>query len=110
MELLEIELFDPLTVSKKMCLQIIYLIYMRKQDLALNNPKDWYAIKPSQTKTAFQAIAANLVSSTWRVSGNLGISQSNVGHHLCNLSKSIWSRQIVPHITKILQNLFSKIK
>ena len=38
MELLEIELFDHLIVcSYKMSLQIIYLIYMQRQDLALNN-------------------------------------------------------------------------
>ena len=33
-----IELFDHLTVCiYKMCLKIMYLIYMYKQDLALNN-------------------------------------------------------------------------
>ena len=37
-ELLEIELFDHLTVCiYKMCLEIMYLIYMYKKDLALNN-------------------------------------------------------------------------
>ena len=40
-ELLEIELLDHLTVCiYKMYLQIIYSIYMYKQDLALNN-QEW---------------------------------------------------------------------
>ena len=50
MELLEIELFDHLTgCIYKMCLQIIYLIYMYKQDLELNN-QQWlmrYETKPN---------------------------------------------------------------
>ena len=29
----------------------IYLIYMHKQDLALNNLNGWYAIKPNQIKS-----------------------------------------------------------
>ena len=33
-----------------MCLQIIYLIYMQKQDLAKITKNGWYAIKPNQTK------------------------------------------------------------
>ena len=33
-----------------MCLQIIYSIYMYKEDLALNNLDVWYAIKLAQTK------------------------------------------------------------
>ena len=47
---------------------------------------------------------ANLVSSAWRVSGELSISQSSVIHHLHDLSKNIKSNQIVPPVTKILQN------
>ena len=36
--MLEIELFDHLAVCiYKMCLQIIYLMYMKKRNLALNN-------------------------------------------------------------------------
>ena len=49
-----------------------------------------------------QAIEANLASSTWRVSGELG----SVVYHLNNFGKSLRSRQIVPHITKILQNFW----
>ena len=33
-----------------MCLQIIYLIYMYKKDLALNNLQWLYDMKPNQTK------------------------------------------------------------
>ena len=29
----------------------MYLIYMYEEDLALNNLKVWYAIKPNQTKS-----------------------------------------------------------
>ena len=35
-------------VIYKMCLEIIYLIYVYMKDLALNS---WYAIKPNQTLT-----------------------------------------------------------
>ena len=49
---------------------------------------------------------ANLVSSSRGVSGELSISQSNIFHHFHNLSKSIWSFWIVPHIIKILQNFW----
>ena len=31
-----------------LCLQMIYLIYVNKPDLALNN-NSWYAIKPNQS-------------------------------------------------------------
>ena len=50
--MLEIELFDHLIVwIYKMSLQIIYLIYMFKDDLALNN-QQWliyHETKPHQT-------------------------------------------------------------
>ena len=45
------------------------------------------------------------VSNTQGVSGEFGISQFNVVHHLQNLSKSIRSCRIIPHFTEILQNL-----
>ena len=38
------------SIINKMCLQIIYLIYMNKEDLALNNLQWLYAIKINQTK------------------------------------------------------------
>ena len=37
-------------VIYKMCLQIIYLIYLYKEDLALKIYKGWYAIKPNQAE------------------------------------------------------------
>ena len=56
--------------------------------------------KTVDSKTVPHTIGANLVSSTWRVSGELGNS------HLHNLIQSIWSCWIVPHITKLLQNFW----
>ena len=37
-------------VINKKCVEILYLIYMNKKDIALNNLQ-WYTIKPSQTKS-----------------------------------------------------------
>ena len=51
-----------------------------------------------------EAIEANLVRSIWRVSGELGIAQFNMVCHLHDLGKGIYSHQIVPCVTKILQN------
>ena len=59
------------------------------------------------SKAILQAIEANPVSSTQRVSGKLRISQSSVVHHLHDLSKSIWSCWIMLHISKILQTFDS---
>ena len=33
-----------------MCLEIIYLMYMYKKNLALKTYNGWYTIKPNQTK------------------------------------------------------------
>ena len=60
--------------------------------------------KTVDSKAIFEDIEPNLANSTWRVSGKFSISQSSVVHHLHNLSKSLHSSQIVPHVTKILQN------
>ena len=57
--------------------------------------------KTTDSGTMHQAIEANLVISTQRVSGKPDISQFSMVHHRPNHSKSC---QIVPHITKILQN------
>ena len=57
-------------------------------------------------EVVLQAIEVNPVSSSWRVSGKLGISQSSMIHHFHNLGKSIWNCRIVPHIIKILQNFW----
>ena len=52
----------------------------------------------------FQNKEANLVSNTCRVSDNLGILQSNVIRYFHDIIKNIWSYQIRPHATNILQN------
>ena len=67
-------------------------------------------VRSGRTKTViseaiFQAIEVNLISSTWRVSGEFGISQFSAVSHLHDLGKGIWSGWIASHITKILQNL-----
>ena len=46
------------------------------------------------------------MSSTRRVSGLLGLSQSRVVSHLHKSGKNIWSNWIGPYVTKILQNLW----
>ena len=51
-----------------------------------------------------KGIKANPMSSIWRVSGELRISQSSVVCHLHDFTKSILSGWIVPHITKVWQN------
>ena len=52
-------------------------------------------------------IEANAVSSIWRFSGKLGISQSCMVHHLHDLSKNIQDCQIVSHITKIFEKFLT---
>ena len=52
----------------------------------------------------FKAKEPNPVSSTQKVSGELGISQSSVVHHLHDLEKVSGAAEIVLHINKILQN------
>ena len=76
----------------------------------LNLQELWQPSKSSRPKSVdpkavLQAIEANPVRRTWRVSGEFIISQSMV-LHLHDPSKSIWSYQIVPHVTKILQNFW----
>ena len=56
------------------------------------------------SKAVFQAKEVNPVSSTWRVSGEFGISHSSVVHHLHDLGKSIWSCQILLHVTIVSLN------
>ena len=43
------------------------------------------------SKAWLQAIEANPASNIWRVSGELGISQSSMVHHFHDLSKNKWS-------------------
>ena len=56
----------------------------------------------AKLEAMLQAIKVNLGSSTWKVSGELGILLSSVVHHFYNFDKSIQSCWIVPHIIKIL--------
>ena len=63
-------------------------------------------LKTVHSKAVLQAIEVNLASSTWRVSGELGLSLSSVVCYLHNLSKSIQSCKIVPYVTKILENFW----
>ena len=60
--------------------------------------------KNMDSETIHQATEPNPAISTLRELDKLGISQSSVRNHL-HISKGIQSCQIVPHITKILQNL-----
>ena len=48
----------------------------------------------------FDAIEANPVSSTWRVSGNLDVSQPRVVYYLLSFEKSTWSYWLVPQLPK----------
>ena len=55
------------------------------------------------SEIGLQAIEANPMSSTWRVSGKLGTSQSSVVRQLYKFGKRIRSGWIVSHVTKIIQ-------
>ena len=57
--------------------------------------------KSMDSEAMFQTIETNLVSNTWRVSGELDISHSSMICHRHNFGKSILNLQTVPHITKI---------
>ena len=61
--------------------------------------------KTVNSKTVLQAIEASSASSTRGVSAELRILQTNVVHHLHDLSKSIQSCRIMLHI-EILQNFW----
>ena len=62
--------------------------------------------KTMEFKAMLKAVEANPTSNTPRVSRKLRISQSSMINQLHDLSKSIWSCWIVPHIIKILQNFW----
>ena len=55
------------------------------------------------SEIVLQSMKANPASSTQRVSGEFDMSKSSVVLHLHDLSQSILSCQIMPHITKILK-------
>ena len=63
--MIEIELFDLLTVCiNKMCLQIIYSIYMLKHDLALSNQQGLTCqkTKPIETIEDLRRVAVSQTS------------------------------------------------
>ena len=62
--------------------------------------------KTVDSDAVLQAIKVNPRSSPGRVSSELSISQFSVVHHLFDLSKSIRSYWILPHVTKISQNFW----
>ena len=70
----------------------------------LNNQARSGRSKTLDSKAILQAIEANPMNSTQRVSGELSISQPSIVHHLYHLSKNICSCGIGLHVTKILQN------
>ena len=63
--------------------------------------------KTVDSEAVLKAIEADPGISTRGISGKLSISQSIVVHHLSDISKSIQSYWIVPHVTKILQKFDS---
>ena len=50
--------------------------------------------------------AASSVCSTPKVSGEIGTTQSSVGHHLHDLGRNMQSCQIMPYVANILQNFW----
>ena len=57
-------------------------------------------------EAVLQTIETNLASSTRRVSGKLSISQSSVVYQIHDLCKRTQNYQILPDITKVLQNFW----
>ena len=99
-----------------------------KMDLALNNLQRLICYKTHPTKPSscnnfdswtrssrlitsdcvamLQAREVNPVSSTWRVSDELDISQFSVVCYLHNLGKSVWSCYIIPLVIKIFKKFW----
>ena len=62
--------------------------------------------KTMDSEAMISATEANPASHSWRVASKLGITHSSVVYYVEDLGRSIHSWQIVPHITKILQNFW----
>ena len=60
--------------------------------------------RTKDSETVLQAIVADSASNTWRVSGELSISEFSLVHHLHELGKSIQSCPIVLQAMKMMQN------
>ena len=78
-----------------------YKVSMIRQDQVGQKKKT-----PIDSEARLQAIEANVAIITQWVFGKLNILQSSVVCHIHRLSKSIWNSRTVPHITKIVQNLW----
>ena len=88
---------------------VYHCAVIRIQKFSLGSMTTWQdqvGLKPGIFKAVLQTKEENLVSCTWRVSGELGISKYSLVHHLHDLIKSIHSCWIVPIINKILQNFW----
>ena len=88
---------------------ICYKTQLTNQSGCKNIDNQARSVRPKTmySKVMLEAIEGNLVSSIWRVSGELGIWLSSVFYYLHNLDKSIWIFWIVPHILlQILQNFW----
>ena len=83
----------------------IIIRWLQKFHLVCNNLNDQARSgkpKNMDSKAVLKVTKANLASSNLKVSGGF-----NIIHHFHDLSTSIHSYQIVPHVTKILQNLYT---
>ena len=85
-------------IVQKVTAQLITVV----EEILIRLPESWRSgkvgLQTMDPEAMFQAVDANPTSSTRRVSGELGIFQSNVVHHLHNIDKSIWSPRIVHHV------------
>ena len=71
------------------------------EEISLNNRGSQGRLKVEDSEAMLQAVETNPASSKRRVLVKLTSSLSSVVHPLHNLSKSIRSCRIVPHVTKI---------
>ena len=76
----------------------------------LDNQTRSFRLKSMNSEAVLQAIEANPVSITWRVSGELDISQSSVVRHDHVLGKSIQSCWIAPHLLPKYCKTFDSLK
>ena len=77
---------------------------VQEMSLGLREPCQSGRPKTTDSEVVLEALEANPVSTNWSVLAKLGISQFSMLCYLHDFGKSIQSCQIVPHITKTLQN------
>ena len=68
----------------KMCSQNIYLIYMYKQDLTLNNQNNWYTMKPKPNQTNPNQTKLNQTEPNSTNKASFNISSTSVSVSLFN--------------------------